>query len=176
MDAVRYFAYGSNMLREWLQARCQQAKIVGLVCLPAHRLAFDKLSKDGSGKCGYMSDSGSSVWGVLWELPEASLSQLDRIEGVGNGYERAMIQVEATQQTLLDVITYRPTRTHPDVLPYDWYWALVMAGARQNNLPAEYVATLARVKRVADADMTRTVRLTALAALGASGYGEILEP
>lgn len=46
-----YFAYGSNMLFRRLKARTPSARLVGVGHVLGYRLVFDKVSKDGSGKC-----------------------------------------------------------------------------------------------------------------------------
>lgn len=49
MASVQYFAYGSNMLTERLQARCNSAIVRCVASADEYRLGFSKKSQDGSG-------------------------------------------------------------------------------------------------------------------------------
>jgi gamma-glutamylcyclotransferase len=44
------------------------------------------------------------------------------------------------------------------VTPYDWYKALVIAGAREHGLPADYIAALAAAPAKPDPDKIRAAR------------------
>lgn len=46
----RYFAYGSNMLTEWLRGRCPSTEPIGIAIAANHKLRFGKRSIDKSGK------------------------------------------------------------------------------------------------------------------------------
>jgi hypothetical protein len=60
------------------------------------------------------------------------------------------------------------------LLPYDWYHALVLAGAMQNGLPAAQLEELRGIPTCADPDASRATRIEALRALRNSGYGDLL--
>ncbi len=76
------------MLSRRLRARVPSAKPVATGFASDHRLTFDKVSVDGSGKCdaektGIPKDR---VYGVVYEIDTADKPTLDRVEGLGNGY------------------------------------------------------------------------------------------
>lgn len=174
MTSVLYFAYGSNLLKERLLARCPSTKYQGIAALIDHRRTFDKASKDGSGKCAFESSPGDAVEGVLWLIPEGELEALDRLEGVGVGYERWQVAVQENGDTR-EALTYRATQTKIGLLPYDWYLALVVAGAQQQRLSPAVVEGLRLAPSQRDTDFQRKQRQEALNTLRAAGFGEMAD-
>ncbi|MCE2510119.1 MAG: gamma-glutamylcyclotransferase [Alphaproteobacteria bacterium] len=171
-----YFAYGSNMLTARLRARCPSARPVGRAEVADFALAFNKRGRDDSGKAtlARSTQGHPRSYGVLFEMDAAELGQLDRIEGVDKGYERK----DAFAVRLLDgggtvhARTYRATLTDDRLKPYDWYLALVIAGAREHRLDAAYVATLRRVAFATDPQPARPGRKAAIGALAAAGIAD----
>jgi gamma-glutamylcyclotransferase (GGCT)/AIG2-like uncharacterized protein YtfP len=157
-----YFAYGSNMLLERLAARCPSARRAGTAYASAVRLTFWKSSKDGSGKAMLTaSDSSSIVYGALFELDEAELEELHRHEGAGAGYDYKKaypVFRDGGEQTSAAV--YNAAASHIDqaLVPYDWYLALVIAGAKQSGLPSDYVENIRSTASRRDGEMRKTRR------------------
>ncbi len=174
MSDVLYFAYGSNLLRERLLARCSGIELSGLATLPDHCMTFSKPSTDGSAKCTYARDDGGSVLGALWHVPESDLAALDQIEGVGYGYGRYTVTVIDPSGDATEAVTYRGDDHDASLKPYDWYLALVIAGAMQRGLPASFIQSLQSVPFAVDVDLGRASRLAALDALVAAGMMEVL--
>lgn len=155
-DVLNYFAYGSNMPAARLRTRCPSARPLGPAVLNGHGLRWHKRSRDGSGKCDIALDltTAAAVHGVLYQLDASEKTELDRVEGVGHGYEATEVLV------LLDgaehrAMTYRATDIDAALRPYSWYHALVIAGAREHRLPDSYIAFLATVECSEDPDRTR---------------------
>lgn len=172
MANILYFAYGSNLLRERLLARCPNLSYAGRVTLPAHRLTFDKSSVDGSGKCAIEPTQADEVLGVLWNVPTEALAELDRAEGVGNGYERRTVDIVMCDGRAVDAMTYGATKRQSGLKPYDWYLALVIAGAMQQGLSDAYIERLRATPFTADADLQRGTRRDALEVLSLAGQME----
>lgn len=154
-----YFAYGSNMLTARLQApeRCPSASPLGVAELRGHELRWHKRSKkDGSGKCDIAASTApdASMFGVLYEIANPEKSALDHEEGLNKGYEAVDVALLFNGTSLL-ARSYRATDTDPALRPYTWYHALVITGAKQHGLPAEYVAGLESVLADVDPDQTR---------------------
>ena len=151
----RIFAYGSNILSARLKGRCPSARPLGVARLPGHELRWHKRSTDGSGKCDVVSvDSGSAVFGVVYEIDEIDKAALDRAEGLRSGYDEKNIAV-IMKGTKVSVSIYFATRTDPTRKPYTWYKALVVAGAIEHGLPASYIASLEATEALEDPDRTR---------------------
>jgi gamma-glutamylcyclotransferase len=74
-----YFAYGSNMSTRRLAARLPSVKAVATGTLIGHRLAVDKVSKDGSGKgdCEHTRNDGDRVDGVIFSVACSERHALD---------------------------------------------------------------------------------------------------
>ena len=150
-----YFAYGSNLLYARLHARTPSIKNLGMARLSSHRLSFNKPGGDGSGKCGIEPvDSNEYVLGVLYEMDREEKPALDHIEGVGHGYVDQTVKV-SFKDTVVNAFTYYPSRLDCVVLPFDWYKAFVLFGARQNNFPDKYISLIDSVECQADPDTKR---------------------
>ena len=143
-----YFAYGSNMSSRRLRQRTPSARALGIGCLPGHVLRWHKLGRDGSGKCD-IAESGEqadAVWGVLYRIAIAEKPLLDRIEGLGIGYDEREVRVE-TDAGPRAALTYKakPGKIDPRLRPLADYKRHVLLGAREHGLPAGYVREIERV-------------------------------
>ena len=134
-----YLAYGSNLSSARMRERVASAQTLGVARLEGWRLACDKRGRDGSGKANIVPDGEAVVWGVVYRIEPDEWTILDRFE---RGYERVRVEARIGDDDL-DVQTYASRRLTGDPVPYDWYKALLLAGAREHGLPREYVARLA---------------------------------
>jgi AIG2-like family len=177
MDTFKYFAYGSNMLTERLRERCKSAKTIGVAVVFGYRLEFSKRSLDGSGKATIVRSDKSEehVFGVVFEVAISERAALDKAEGVGSGYKKIDELLARLQQggEILRAATYIATDLDRTLQPYDWYRALVIAGALQHKLPAEWIGMLEQVTSVPDLDPKR--RLGAIAPLEKSGFAHLVK-
>lgn len=153
-DARLYFAYGSNLHPARMRARVPSARVVAVGRVPGFRLAFRKSGRDGSAKCDLEPAPEATVWGALYRFAAAEQPALDAAEGPG--YYIARVTV-ATAEGVVEAFTYRARRDWIDeaAVPYDWYRDLVLAGARAHDLPQMYVAAIAGIDAIADADTNR---------------------
>jgi gamma-glutamylcyclotransferase len=156
MTALLNFAYGSNMLTARLQARTPSAWPLGRALLRGHRLHWHKVGRDGSGKCDIVAtgDEADGVHGVVYAIALADKPLLDAAEGLGQGYDERRLTLEHADGEL-QAWAYVATHIDPALRPYDWYRALVQAGALEHGLPAGYVAGIAAVPTMADPDAQR---------------------
>jgi gamma-glutamylcyclotransferase (GGCT)/AIG2-like uncharacterized protein YtfP len=156
-----YFSYGSNMSSRRLRARVPSASRVGTGILRQHELRFHKLSSvDGSAKCDAMRTerSGSKVYGVLYRIAAEDRATLDRIEGLGLGYEHETVTIEVDDGGEQQAFCYFATAIDPCLKPFDWYREHVLHGARENALPEAYVRAIEAVATVMDGDLDRRRR------------------
>lgn len=132
-----YFAYGSNMSTSRLRERVPSAEALGCYALDEHDLRFHKSSKDGSGKCDayFTSDPKDVIYGVLFKINPAEKSALDRVEGLGHGYDVKEITVTAHDGTRVTATTYVATQIDMKLKPYSWYVNHVLVGAKEAVLP-----------------------------------------
>lgn len=161
-EHVVYFAYGSNMSTARLRERVPSCQPCGVATLPGHALYFHKRSADGSAKCNALSTSSEDeVVGVLFTFDPAERAKLDRVEGVGKGYEHATVTVINDKGRRRKVLTYLATVGHIDdsLNPYGWYKDHVLAGASEHGLPPEYVADyIEPVEAIEDPDKKRDLK------------------
>ncbi|MEM7541236.1 MAG: gamma-glutamylcyclotransferase family protein [Pseudomonadota bacterium] len=152
MSFVRYFAYGSNLYPPRLAARIRIEQTLGVLTLSGWGLRFHKPSKDGSGKGNLIAAAGERAHGVVYEIGEDAKTVLDKIEGLGHGYE---LEWAETPQ-FGPVFFYRAQDALDDRLrPYDWYHAFVLAGARHHGLPRELINYLGSIDVNPDPDRAR---------------------
>lgn len=177
MTATLYFAYGSNMLHARLAARCPSARPLFVAHVPGWDIDFSKRGQDLSGKATLVraSHPGAIAYGVAFEVADSEMPDLDRFEGRGNGYERdddfTVIHSDTGDDIVAKTYIAAPTAIDPSLRPFDWYLTLVLAGARQNNLPAALVERLQSQPSLPDPQPDRPQRLEALRVLNLSGFG-----
>ena len=166
-----YFAYGSNMLTTRLARRCLGASRVGRADAGDHVIEFSKPSIDKSGKATLRHTTGGRTPGVLFKIPITELGRLDECEGAGKGYERcdAFPVRRLDDDKILKATTYLATSPNSSRKPYDWYLALVIAGAQEHRISDEYLAELRRVEFMTDPDPDRKTRAEAIDDLNAAG-------
>lgn len=173
-EQVFYFAFGSNMLRQRLARRCPSARALRPAILENHAFTFSKIGRDGSGKATVVEQDASLVYGVLYTLDAREIDVLDTFEGRGKGYDRvedcALLDLDGA--TRFSACTYRAPKAYRDAaaLPFDWYHALVMAGARQNGLPEDYICAIAGLGYRPDPEPLRPTALEAKEILGCAGF------
>lgn len=159
------FAYGSNMSIRRLQARVPEARFRTVAWLRGHRLVFHKRSReDQSAKCDALHTGDSEDWvvGVVYDIPAHGKPVLDHIEGLGKGYEEALIRPLTPEGEVLEARMYAATDVDASLTPYSWYRAHVLIGARENGFPTEYVARIARTPAELDPDRQRHRRELAI--------------
>lgn len=174
MATCRYFAYGSNMLRERLVARVSTAEGVAVGVVRDYRLDFAKISVDGSGKGDMVASPGDEVWGMLYAFDADQKPDLDRHEGPHYRAQEVVVSTPSGEETAWAYMA-DPQRRDPSKAPYDWYLALIVAGARQGGLPEAYIQAVEATAFDVDGEADRTTRQEALAALAEAEMSGVLD-
>lgn len=138
-----YFAYGSNLGADEMDAACPGHGFVGPARLDGHRLEFRRRSRRwGGGAADIAVAAGESVWGALYELPEGGLDALDAKEGAGFAYDRIEVTVEHDGERVA-AVAYEVAEKEPEeVPPTAAYLRAMLGGARDRGLPDAYVTAL----------------------------------
>jgi cation transport regulator ChaC len=148
MARVWYFAYGSNMQSATLRgrrgigwARALPARVAGW------RFVCDKpplLTAMGEGFANLVPESGAEVYGVLFELEAEDLAHVELTEGVPIGnYRRLEVLAEPLGGTeAVTASTLVTDARDAALVPSERYRALLVDGAREHRLPAEWIAFL----------------------------------
>jgi len=148
LSTYQYAAYGSNLHPVRLQRRVPSARLVGSSSIPGYQLRYNKKSNiDGSGKCSINAGDGV-VHLAIFEIATAEKPELDRIEGLGKGYDQIMLELEHFG----DCQTYiaEPAAIDEALCPMDWYREMVILGCIRNCFPGDYVRYLDGVKSIQD--------------------------
>lgn len=151
-----------------LRERVPSARRLLTCRLRAHRLHFHKQGQDGSAKCDAFETENASdtVIGALFEICESERAALDRVEGLGYGYDRKPVILEAGRGIEVQAFTYFATHIDGRLKPYSWYKQHVLVGARESRLPRSYVSTIEAVEALEDPDRVRDRRQRAIHAEG----------
>lgn len=161
---MKYFAYGSNMSLLRLQERVPSAVKIGLFILKEHQLRFHKRSKDGSGKCDafHTNITGDAVIGALFEINKGEKGALDRAEGLGYGYAEKFVNVQNHSGESFEAFTYYAIKTDSSLKPYSWYLNHVVIGAKETNVPTQYLAVIESIECTEDPDKKRDTEQRAM--------------
>lgn len=155
-----YFAYGSNMCEAKLAKAAKGATFQDVGHVEGYELRFHKQSSDGSGKGDAYAAAGRVVWGVLYDVPEASWGDLVESE---DGYDQVGVTVRtATQEITAWTFLAREDKIVHGLQPYPWYKRYVVEGARAHALPPQYLAGLESIATVPDNDRARVARREAV--------------
>jgi gamma-glutamylcyclotransferase (GGCT)/AIG2-like uncharacterized protein YtfP len=133
-----YFAYGANMSRAGMRARCPQARALGPAVLEGYRF-FIGVDGWGSVKPG----KGAAVHGVLWRLTPRDIAALHAFELLHKGlYEVRYLPVRAGARRARAMV-YVLRRRAPGQ-PKPGYTEMIAAAARDWKLPEAYIRSVER--------------------------------
>ena len=108
VQALYYFAFGSNMDPQQMTARCPGSLSLGPAYLDDHTLIFRGPSqKRGGGVLSVDPEPGSTVSGVLYHVEVRHLEALDRFEGAPQWYVRAQVTIRDPQSQRITATVYR---------------------------------------------------------------------
>jgi gamma-glutamylcyclotransferase (GGCT)/AIG2-like uncharacterized protein YtfP len=145
-----YFAYGSNMNWEQMKRRCPSAKFVCVASLKDYRFAIARHSRlRNCGTANIFADTGSAVWGIVYDVSERDLIILDGFE---DGYRRQKLLVCASDdsQRSVEVLVYIAEKEDTVPLPNPEYKRLILDGARHWKIPESYCLMLEQIKAMTD--------------------------
>jgi len=131
-----YFAYGSNMSRSGMAARCPGARALGVAKLSGWRFTIG-----GGGYASIVEAPGEEVIGVLWRLTPRDIAILNAYENIDGGLyrrERLMVRHGDAAKSATVYIGHGMGRPRPGAVE------LIVAAAREWQLPVDYVRSLRR--------------------------------
>ena len=141
-----YFAYGSNLLAAQMIERTGPLRTGDerprRARLANYRVVFNMLGSDGEIYANIEPASGD-VLGVVYRIGPQGLANLDDFE---EGYERRSVVVvvdDGRELAALVYVSQLENVTAPRS-PNAEYLARIIAGAREQGLPGEYIETLIR--------------------------------
>lgn len=128
-----YFAYGANMDRAAMAARCPGSKPLGTARLVRHRFLITR-----EGYASVARDPRRTVWGLLWDLALTDVPALDRYESVARGLYGKLIQPVLSEGGTRRALIYVARDGRPGA-PLPGYLEGVVAAASELGLPPDYV-------------------------------------
>jgi len=166
-EPVVYFAYGANIHPGWIRRRVPEARLIGAGILPGHKLVFRKRGRDGAARSDACpsAEPGASLPGALYSFPADALA---RLGAAGAGYRAEQVVVE-TAAGPRQAVTWRadPAELVTGLRPWDWYVALIRAGAAMLDLPEAHLRWLEQAPVAMDPDRERAAQAWAVIEGGA---------
>lgn len=162
---MKYFAYGEMMFSARLHKVVPQATCLGVAKIMGYKLYFHSRGHDDpSGKCNIIpvKDPDCEVYGVLYEINESERHLLDKDQSLGCGTQSITIKVFPNLSTSSGVFAYtyiaHKDNIFEDLVPYHWYKEMVLSGAREHQLPSEYIHHLEQYAVTYDPNVQRANR------------------
>lgn len=133
-----HFAYGANMSRAVMRKHAPGTRALGVADLTGHRLVIT-----ADGYASVEPEPARSVHGVLWRLTPRDRVKLDAWENADAGLYRAEILAVRSAGRRVPALVYI-ARPGGEGRPKPGYIELVIAAAREWDLPEDYIRSLER--------------------------------
>jgi gamma-glutamylcyclotransferase (GGCT)/AIG2-like uncharacterized protein YtfP len=147
-----YYAYGSNLSIKYVRTYCPSATFVMKAELPNYRVEFRHYSDNRQGGISSIIEApGRLVQGVIYEIPEEEIDELDILESVPEGlYRRDTFLVLGEDGKWHRADLYRVTKPTGPYPPSKGYLDDMIEGARDHGLEAGYIEKLVSIRRSLD--------------------------
>jgi hypothetical protein len=131
-----HFAYGANMSRAIMRRHAAGACPVGVAELPGHRFVIT-----ADGYASIVPQRAQTVHGVLWRIGPRDRVTLDAWENLAGGlYHAQTLPVRCGRRCVPALVYF--ARPSGEGRPKAGYLELVIAAAREWQLPDGYIGTL----------------------------------
>lgn len=126
-----YFAYASNLSKEYMLSRCPNATPIKKAMLKGYKLVFNELAD-------IVEEVDNIVNGAIYVVSKQELDDLDRLEGYPLLYDRMVVEVEDELGSKYDAITYimEEKAIQP---PPEHYYQLLVSGYKDWGLEMHYL-------------------------------------
>jgi len=148
-----YFAYGSNLHRSiFTERRNMQPLEVRWGWLDGYRLCFNiPVGPCERGVANIELAPGARTCGGLYLLTADEFDRLDRTEGVHvDLYRRVAVEVLTASAERIKAFAYQSSVIVEGRKPSPRYMRLLVEGAREHGLPAEWLSVLERFELAID--------------------------
>ena len=126
-----YFAYASNLSKEYMLSRCPNSTPIKKVKLKGYKLVFNELAD-------IIIEENNEVTGALYVISKQELDELDRLEGYPLLYNRMIIEVEDERGSRYDAFTYIMEEKALQAPP-EHYYQLLVKGYEDWGLTMEHL-------------------------------------
>ncbi|HUG07686.1 MAG TPA: gamma-glutamylcyclotransferase family protein [Acidimicrobiia bacterium] len=141
-DRKLYFAYGSLLDPDKINEAAPGARFMFIAHYPETKLDFVASEENGAVPT-LTKESGHTVWGGVFEIPEesvASLTLAEEAEGRRPGFDLKAVDREGNKHDCLTFVAV--ASANGDHRPNARYLESMIKGARHWNLPAGWVMGL----------------------------------
>ncbi len=134
-NGLFYFAYGSNMSLERMTERCGKENFVdlGKAKLPGYSFYFY-----GRGHANIRPMASQTIEGVLFQIQDSCLQDLDQVEGYPNIYQRQSVKITWKNTNVL-AQAYIVEKDQTLAKPSPEYYQTVLSGAEEHDLSEGYI-------------------------------------
>ena len=126
-----YFSYGMNTNVKGMQKRCPDAVSCGHAILENFRFRF-------AYHADIVPEVGEQVHGVLWQVTEKCMQNLDILEGYPYYYDKIIVPIQYKNVTLYAYV-YHMQPGHLDSNPSKGYLDMVLEGYSQHNVNSSQI-------------------------------------
>lgn len=126
-----YFAYASNLSKEYMESRCPDATPIKKVVLKNYKLTFNQLAD-------IIQNEDEAVLGALYVISKQDLEELDKLEGYPDLYDRIIVEVEDDKGNKYDAFAYTMVEKSLE-LPPNHYYEILVKGYEDWDLPKEHL-------------------------------------
>lgn len=131
-----YFGFASNLKTSLLEERIGNAvqdAIPGR--LVNYGFRFNKQNEDGSARANIISSEEEDVHGVIYQIDQKQYDVLFKTEP---GFRLMEVSVE-TDRGNIEALTFISDADVEDIYPSELYLQTILEGAKEHELPEEYV-------------------------------------
>ena len=136
---MRFFIYADSLNPTQLKRRAPEHKLLFSAYLPDHTIQFGRWSSQW--RCGLATvvpSQGERVWGVVFELTDEDVKELDKFEGdLPEGAFRHLEVTVMTEDEQKELVTTHVAQTIGKFKAKDHYLDWIFAGINHWKLPEE---------------------------------------
>lgn len=133
-----YFAYASNLSKEYMSSRCPDATPIKKAFLKNYKLVFNELAD-------IIQNESEEVMGAIYVISKQELLQLDMLEGFPDLYTRIVVEVVDDKGNKYDAFAYTMLDKKLEAPP-EHYYNILLKGYEDWDLPKEYLEKAKEMK------------------------------
>jgi hypothetical protein len=150
-ELLPYFGYGTLLGAGHMRERYLSAEPLGLAFWEGHQLDFLRYESAERGGCSIAAKPEGILFGVLYRLSRADMDRLMAVGGDAEWYDAPVIEVTRVTGGRMRAVTLRVNGERGPWAPPAAYAKLIIDGAAEAGLPAEYRALLDEIVAAAQA-------------------------
>ena len=119
---------------------CSKIEFFGRLATAANRRLLRESDASAPRLCEAVVRAALAIYREMEEGDFDELKKLDRVEGHPKAYERRLRTVTTSDDVTLEAWVYTVAEPREEAPPNRAYWRLLVDGAKQAGIPADYVA------------------------------------